>query len=146
MLIPDWLFFHHSNMNFWRIWFIPLNCLQCGHAGCISPNHLKCGHAGCKHSTVQFLNVGLYDIQSVQYQNEKHSADKGTPYQKKGPVWYRNAPVKKCSGTVMLQCQTEMPDAGIPILAALASMLMPSYVQHAKHFLNISMLRKCKFK
>jgi hypothetical protein len=29
-----------------------------------------------------------------------------------------------------------MLDAGIPILAALASMLMPSYAQHAKNLLK----------
>ncbi len=80
-------------------------------------------------STVQVSNVG----QSVQNQNEKHSAEKGTLYRKKGPVWYRNAPVMECSGTVMFQCQTEMPDAEIPNLAALVSMLMPSYAQHAKN-------------
>jgi hypothetical protein len=55
---------------------------------------------------------------------------------KKGPVWYWNAPVMECSGTIMLQCQTEMPDAGILILAALASILMPSYVQNAKNLLK----------
>ncbi len=55
---------------------------------------------------------------------------------KKGQVWYRNTPVMECSGTVMLQCQTEMPDAGIPILAAFASILMSSYVQHAKNLLT----------
>jgi hypothetical protein len=62
------------------------------------------------------------------------SADKGTPYRKKGPVWYQNALVIEWSGIVVLRYLTEMPDAGILMLAALASILMPSYVrvQHTK--------------